>query len=81
MADLDPNRPPLWLVMRDAMKNAPLAEYEFLAAAELRAIADWLVPEESASAMMLQVELERLVQRQVIRRQLLAEADRAEAGG
>jgi hypothetical protein len=76
----DADRPPLWRVMEAAVKSAPTFEFEDLAAVELRAIADWLVPEEPLYGGDHRWELER-DQRQAIRKKLLAEADRAEAGG
>jgi hypothetical protein len=69
----NPNRP-LWQVMRDAAKTAPLAEYENLAAAELRAIADWLVPDGDPDIDCIVPEHGRY-----LHTLLLAEADRAEA--
>jgi hypothetical protein len=70
MTDPTPNRPPLWEVMREAVKNAPLAEYENLAAAELRAIADEL-PKQLARWGHEEMAVQAF---------LRSEADRAEAG-
>jgi hypothetical protein len=89
--DPAPNRP-LWHVMRDANHRAPLTRgadgsLESVGyAAELRAIADWLVPLEQpphrgmrpgGSTLTYQETLS--VERQRLRAALLAEADRAEA--
>jgi hypothetical protein len=76
------NRPPLWQVMHNAYSSAAGSPTEGPNyAAELRAIADWLVPEEpmiveggrSYEQAWLVSERERL------RRLLLDEADKAEA--
>jgi hypothetical protein len=89
MTDPTPNRPPLWEVMRDALSAIPKDTIfkggdgfvRVCVAAQLRAIADWLVPEEDpfvfetgSADWFYQRNRERL------RRQLRAEADRAEAG-
>jgi hypothetical protein len=73
------NRPPLWRVMEDAVKAAPTFEFEDLAAAELRAIAGWLVPERDPEALPLEEQVAWAVHC-TLRQRLLDEADRAEAG-
>ena len=81
----NPNRPPLWQVMRDALGVIGIPPERH--AAEIRAIADWLVPLEQpphrgmrpgGSDKTYQETLS--VERQRLRAILLAEADRAEAG-
>ena len=81
----DTNRP-LWQVMYAArharpVTNDPMAGQEFgpLYAAEIRAIADWLVPEEEPEPLPLDEQIAWVV-RSNLRRQLLAESDRAGAG-
>ena len=80
----DLTNPPLWRVMKDAYMAPPTTATEAQCyAAEIRAIADWLVPEEEP---ITDQEAECLVtcgkrrQRTRHRDRLLAEADRAEAG-
>ena len=89
-----PNRPPLWEAMADAFdKAAPAASFcgaEILArckAAEIRALRDWLVPEEPPPHRGMRpggtnlTHRETLsVERQRLRALLTAEADRAERG-
>jgi hypothetical protein len=75
----DPDRPPLWRVMEAAVKSAPTFEFEDLAAVELRAIADWLVPEEEVTAEGEHYQA-RQIEREYLREVLLDEARRAEAG-
>jgi hypothetical protein len=57
----------------------PSKSYREGYAAEIRAIADWLVPEETTSAWT-RPRMERQSERLNLRQTLLAEADRAEAG-
>ena len=71
------NRPPLWRVMRQADSSAA-SDYQSPEARMLRAIADWLVPEEDEPAIDKPFVIWRT--KRTIRDQLLAEADRAEAG-
>lgn len=89
----DPPRP-LWRVMRVAYARSTAPSGDLTGwkthhgyAAELRAIADWLVPEEDeppfiARNASCEMWLERgmLRERQRLRLLLLNEADRAEAG-
>jgi hypothetical protein len=93
-----PNDQPLWRVMRHAydQSSVPTALIEssdpetgdcltdrYGYAAELRAIADRVVPEEPPMSRRIQgnaVAKALYLQRQRIRALLLAEADRAEAG-
>jgi hypothetical protein len=89
MTDPTPNRQ-LWRVMHDAYLkpnlSGPRGHLGF--AAEIRALADWLVPEEPPINLgdinMRDIsEISRWFQRderQRLRLDLLAEADRAEAG-
>ena len=90
-----PNRPPLWQVMRDAYDKAPMPLVAFrncddigrhFMAAEIRALRDWLVPEEAEPTGMRPCgdtysaqSIKRGV-RQRLRALLTAEADRAERG-
>jgi hypothetical protein len=91
MTDPTPNRPPLWQVM--SIASGHLLDETFgeatdlqCRAAELRALADWLVPQELPFNLMeinSKSEWAQVVmrdERQRIRAVLLAEADRAEAG-
>ena len=91
MPDPTPNRPPLWQVMADARPPGLTTQARFWMyerdcfAAEIRALADWLVPEEpeppdgyaetSAGYRHTVWEVH-----DELRDRLLAEADRAEAG-
>jgi hypothetical protein len=76
---------PLWRVMLAAgdlcelPDDRPWDEHHVYAA-ELRAIADWLVPEEVEPDECDRAIRLRWLERQRIRFELLAEADRAEAG-
>lgn len=82
-----PNRPPLWDVMRTAYDAAPPAPMDADNnwtvrrgyAAEIRALRDWLVPEEPLYDGDQRWELER-GERQRLRALLTTEADRAERG-
>jgi len=92
---------PLWRVMREASHTADAigiaSTDQFIracAAAELRAIADWLVPEEECASKTREEWVMHVAQEHMkagsasgarsarcgVRRLLLAEADRAEAG-
>jgi hypothetical protein len=90
-----PNDQPLWQAMRHAydQSSVPTALIEssdpetgdcltdrYGYAAELRAIADRVVPEEAPAAWEPAYKLYERHERQRIRALLLAEADRAEAG-
>jgi hypothetical protein len=90
-----PNDQPLWRVMADAydQSSVPTALIEssdpetgdcltdrYGYAAELRAIADRVAPEEAPAAWEPAYKLYERHERQRIRALLLAEADRAEAG-
>ena len=69
-------RDPLWQVMDDAYDaDTP---YRQCYANMIRALRDWLVPEEKAQPMMRGPDLERLCQRQDLRAQLTSEAERTE---
>jgi hypothetical protein len=75
-------RPPLWQVMQDAWDDVPeyvLSVERAYIAAQIRAIADWLVPEEEPEPLPLEDQI-AWVARCNMRQRLLAEADRAEAG-
>lgn len=75
-----PNRPPLWEVMQNAGSNAP-GEPRDAVAAEIRALRDWLVPEETIEdAPGRFVNGCCLEERQRLRALLTTEADRAERG-
>lgn len=87
----DTNRPPLWRVMQDAVVAAPAAARSpagTIAATQIRAVRDWLVPEEEEEPPIVGYKPTRdaLVihamwkQRQYLRALLTAEADRAERG-
>jgi hypothetical protein len=76
------NRPPLWEVMHDAdiavsRETGPIASRRGYAA-EIRAIVEW-VEERTAATTAFEPEEMPVVWR--IAGMLLAEADRAEAGG
>jgi hypothetical protein len=76
------NRPPLWQVMHDAYEEAFITGDGCTwtgRAAEIRAIADWLVPEEEPEPLPLEEQVAWATRRNM-RQRLLAEADRAEAG-
>lgn len=83
-----PNRPPLWQVMTQARYNsegARLASIRHATAAEIRALRDWLVPEEPEPKMYHPNGEHTLAwcewnSRQRLRALLTAEADRAERG-
>jgi hypothetical protein len=85
MTDTTPNDQSLWRVMADAFAQTqdPGPEFFRAYAAELRAIADRVVPEEPPMSRRIQgnaVAKALYLQRQRTRARLLAEADRAEAG-
>jgi hypothetical protein len=72
---------PLWRVMHAANVNALLTGNGCaIYAAEIRAIADWLMPEETEPSGCDRAIRLRWLERQRTRFELLAEADRAEAG-
>lgn len=69
-----PNRPPLWEVMHEAFWRCPKENWRLSSAYMIRALRDWLVPEEEpplGPAGKAHMELRAL---------LTAEADRAERG-
>ena len=76
--DPTPNRPPLWQVMKaaDASCTSDLTIPE---AKAIRAIADWLVPEEDVKAEGEHYQA-RQIEREYQRDILLDEVRRAEAG-
>lgn len=80
-----PNRPPLWRQMTDAYCDATdsvVRDMETIAigtAAEIRALRDWLVPEEGPRPGLSYMGT-RWDERQRLRAVLTAEADRAEQG-
>ena len=65
---------PLWRVMNLAWGSLQYGTHE-RNAAEIRAVADWLLPKEQDEPMG-----KRQQERQALRQRLLAEADRAERG-
>jgi len=70
------DRPPLWTAMCAAYAVTPPPYHAaFYYAAEIRALADWLAPEKDEDEPPLAIRYSTL------RALLLAEADRAEAGG
>lgn len=73
----DTNRPPLWQVLINA--GDPPCTMQEMAAAEIRALRDWLVPEEGPRPDLSHAGT-RWDQRQRLRALLTAEADRAERG-
>ena len=86
-----PNRPPLWRQMQRAADAAmatyhPSATDEQLLAAEIRALRDWLVPEEAEPTGMrpcgdtYSAQSIKRGERQRLRALLTTEADRAERG-
>ena len=83
----DQSKLPLWRAMDaaydDALQRLSLtATWHTTRAAELRALADWLVPEErGVTHQMHDPDLHRSRQRHQLRNILLDEADRAEEGG
>ena len=79
---VDQPKPPLWRVLSDALPTASSFALRDIYAAEIRAVADWLVPEErGVTHQMHDPELHRSRQRHQLRSILLDEADRAEEGG
>ena len=75
-----PNRPPLWQVLINA--GDPPCTMQEMAAAEIRALRDWLVPEEGSVIPDgdLTEQTYRSDERAGLRAILTAEADRAERG-
>lgn len=92
MTNTTPNRPPLWEVLRRAYAtSAPMdADDDWTDrhgfAAEIRALRDWLVPEETEPTGMrpcgdtYSAQSIKRGERQRLRAILTAEADRAERG-
>ena len=84
----DQPKPPLWQIMNSAsgaLLDATLGEATALQCygAELRALADWLVPEESSETFLPGEDSHnrsKRQQRRHLRATLLIEADRAEVG-
>ena len=76
--------PPLWRVMQEAYFQADAGWGEGLRyGAELRALADWLVPEESSEAFLPGEDSHhrsKRQQRRHLRATLLIEVAKAEAG-
>lgn len=75
------SKPPLWEVMQGAYfegRNPGFSDRHGYAA-EIRALRDWLVPEESMPSDELS-SWDRLWERQRLRALLTAEAERAERG-
>ena len=86
MADT-PNRPPLWEVMHEAFWRCPKENWRLSSAYMIRALRDWLVPEEALGlrpptdgGLITGVEWCVGKERQRLRAMLTAEADRAERG-
>ena len=79
-----PDRPPLWRVMHDAFLSSTLSGEEGHQgfAAEIRALRDWLVPEEPEPEPGDRYEQRHIIWRHNhrLRAQLTAEAERAERG-
>lgn len=79
-----PNRPPLWQVLMNA--GDPPCTMQEMTAAEIRALRDWLVPDEPEPRIYEHCDREDLVtwhrwdQCQELRDLLTDEADRAERG-
>lgn len=87
MTNPTPDRPPLWRVMERASTDAEAAYYPFASsdrvlAAEIRALRDWLVPEQPEPQPGDRYEQRHIIWRhdQRLRAILTAEADRAELG-
>ena len=76
------DREPLWRIMFDAFIKPRLSgEFGHKGfASEIRAIADWLVPEDDAPTSGGDLAKMRHLISMQMRAQLLDEADRAEAG-
>ena len=82
-----PDRPPLWRVMGQAAIDAeaayhPFASSDLVLAAEIRALRDWLVPEQPEPQPGDRYEQRHIIWRhdQRLRAILTTEADRAEQG-
>ena len=83
VTDPTPNRP-LWEVMRHAYdqrspESDDRTDDRLGYAAEIRALADWLVPEEKPPGVYNSSSYTAFRTREGLRHRLLAEADRAEA--
>jgi hypothetical protein len=76
------DRLPLWRVVRNAGQHARI-DWEHVDgtryAAELRAIADWLVPERDSESLPLEEQVAWAVH-YTLRQRLLDEADKADVG-
>ena len=79
------SRPPLWEVMYEAFWRCPKENWRLSCAYMIRAVRDWLVPEEPSPSefeFWPDAESERDWQHnQRLRSLLTAEAERAETGG
>ena len=74
---------PLWRVLSDALPTAGSTAQRDIYAAEIRALADWLVPEESSETFLPGEDSHnrsKRQQRRHLRATLLIEAAKAEAG-
>lgn len=87
MTTSTPDRPPLWRVMKQASTDAEAAYYPFASsdrvlAAEIRALRDWLLPEQPEPQPGYRYEQRHIIWlwNQRLRAQLTAEAERAEWG-
>lgn len=88
MTNTKKSKPPLWLAMFDAFVKAP-DEQRLVIAAELRALVDWLIPEETEPPVgdsepwpaAYQARSDAMwEQRQLLRHTIISEAARAEKG-
>lgn len=79
---LEQQRPPLWEVMLSASEEARMGPPGSDYAAKIRAVRDWLVPDENVEdAPGRFVNGCCLEERQRLRSLLTSEAERAEVGG
>jgi hypothetical protein len=79
----DQLKPPLWRVLSDALPTAGSTAQRDIYAAEIRALADWLVPEESSETFLPGEDSHnrsKRQQRRHLRATLLIEAVKAEVG-
>ena len=76
-----PNRPPLWEAMHEAFWRCPKENWRLSSAYMIRAVRDWLVPEEGGAVPDgdLTEQAYRSDERFGLRALLTAEAERAEA--